>query len=381
MLKTPASELGINIEQIEKLLAEYRGLPLHTYYDANFYEFELRTVFDNAWQYLCPVSSLSKPGDVVTDTIGRTPVIVTHDENGQIHGMINSCRHRGYRVVEKNTSAAKILRCPYHSWCYDLTGKLVRAIGSEEDSSFDSDCFGLLPVKVETWGQAVFVNPSIQAPSLKHYFPHLDDWSQNYAFDTRVDQYTSYLHHEVEFSGNWKLWWDNGTECYHCPSIHGESFNQIYLTSPEEHVFVADDKMLTATFKPKQGKTETLSAGDYRSMHLLPGFQTVQQADFMLLSKMVPTGPESCRFVIDYLAEKDADPERVDRWIDIWQQTYQEDLEVLGVQQKNLRIPGAQPFRYLPDREGPSIHVLRQHWLMMKMGLQDDIQDHTLSTK
>ena len=92
----------------------------------------------------------------------------------------------------------------------------------------------------------------------------------------------------------------------------------------------------------------------------------------MLLSKMVPTGPESCRFVIDYLAENGADPDRVDKWIEIWQETYMEDIEVLGIQQQNMHIPDAQPFRYVSQREGPSIHALRQHWNSMKEYLVDD---------
>ena len=102
MDKIAASTLGLNINEVENLLDQYRGLPLHTYYDPGVYEFEVGAVFDRAWHYLCPLEKLAHPGDVITDTVGRTPVIVTRGQDGQLHGMVNSCRHRGYRVVRTN---------------------------------------------------------------------------------------------------------------------------------------------------------------------------------------------------------------------------------------------------------------------------------------
>ena len=72
------------------------------------------------------------------------------------------------------------------------------------------------------------------------------------------------------------------------------------------------------------------------------------------------------------------DADRVEKWIEIWQETYMEDIEVLGLQQRNMRIPNAQPFRYVSQREGPSIHALRQHWNSMKEYLVDDSSGHNL---
>ena len=372
MEKVRASDLGLDIPEVERMLDKFRGLPLHTYYDPKVYEFELGAIFDRSWQYVCPLEKLTHPGNVVVDQIGRTPVVITRGQDGELHGLVNSCRHRGYRVAREGAERAKLLRCFYHSWSYDLAGKLVRAPGAEEEPDFDPADHCLIPVQVDTWAQAVFVNPDLDAPPLRTAFSRLDEWTDSFGFETDLDRYILHSHHETEIEGNWKLWWDNGTECYHCPTVHGDSFNQVYLTAPGEHSFDTDENMLTATFSPRVEADSRLSAGNYRSMHLMPGFQTVQQSDFMLLSKMTPTGPESCRFIIDYLAEEGADPARVEKWIKIWQETYMEDIGVIGVQQKNMRIPSAQPFRYVSQREGPSIHVLRQHWNTMKAYLVED---------
>ncbi|MEM7291936.1 MAG: SRPBCC family protein, partial [Pseudomonadota bacterium] len=282
------------------------------------------------------------------------------------------CRHRGYRVVEADAKECKVLRCRYHTWTYDLAGNLRRAPGTEDEPNFIRDELGLRRVAVDTWAQAVFVNPNPNAPPLREAFTRLDDWTDSFDFDPDPASYT--LHREVvsDIEANWKLWWDNGTECYHCPSIHGSSFNSVYNTVGEDHRFETDRNMLSATFVTKRRETGELSSGKYRSIHLMPGFQAVQQSDFMLLSKMTPTSPSSCRFTVHYLAEVGADPARVDQWIDIWHATYLEDAEAISIQQQNMNIPDAPPFRYVSEREGPSIHVLRQYWETCKEMLVDD---------
>ena len=47
--------------------------------------------------------------------------------------MVNSSRHRGYRVIQEAAIHTKLLLCSYHSWRYDLTGKLMHAPGTEAE--------------------------------------------------------------------------------------------------------------------------------------------------------------------------------------------------------------------------------------------------------
>ena len=46
------------------------------------------------------------------------------DGDGVLRAFHNVCRHRGARVAWEEQGCASRLRCRYHGWTYDLTGKL-----------------------------------------------------------------------------------------------------------------------------------------------------------------------------------------------------------------------------------------------------------------
>ena len=73
-------------------------------------------------------------------------VLVTCDAAGSLRAFYNVCRHRGSQVVPVDPDgptpaacAAGALRCPYHSWTYDLAGRLLRAPHTEDVDDFDPD--------------------------------------------------------------------------------------------------------------------------------------------------------------------------------------------------------------------------------------------------
>ena len=60
----------------------------------------------------------------------------------------------------------KSLQCRYHGWTYGLDGTLRACPEMEETEDFRKEDFGLMPVRVETWGPFVFVNLDRSAPPL-----------------------------------------------------------------------------------------------------------------------------------------------------------------------------------------------------------------------
>jgi len=44
--------------------------------------------------YVAHASEVPESGDYVLRQIGRQPVIVSRDEDGQVHPLLNRCRHR-----------------------------------------------------------------------------------------------------------------------------------------------------------------------------------------------------------------------------------------------------------------------------------------------
>ena len=367
MLNYSPESLGIDIEAVDRQLTENRSFPIHTYFDPAVYEFELEAIFHRKWQYFGLLEHVANPGDVMVGMVGRIPVVVTRDKQGVLHGFVNICRHRGFRVVEGNKRKCGLLVCRYHKWAYKLNGELAGAPDSNREPDFDAAAMSLVPVSVDTWGPAVFVNPDAGAAPLREHFPNLDPWTEKFEFIMEPGRYT--LHREIvkDQQSNWKLWYDNGTECYHCDSIHGKSFGEAFATKSGEYEFYLDGDMTSYAFPPSSLPVENESDGylrsqTYRSFQTFPGCQIIQHDDLMIISRMVPTGPESCQFISHYLAEKGADPDRVDRWIGIWDETFQEDAEVASTQQTNMRSGKAELFRYIPNREAPTQYINRCIW-------------------
>src|SRR5205807_7988772 len=52
------------------------------------------------------------------------PILVVRDEQGVLRAFYNVCRHRAGRVAPEAAGRATRLRCRYHGWTYDLTGRL-----------------------------------------------------------------------------------------------------------------------------------------------------------------------------------------------------------------------------------------------------------------
>ena len=53
--------------------------------------------------------------------------MVTRDREGELHAMLNVCRHRGTRLVEESgfCKVRKGFHCRYHGWTYDIEGNLL----------------------------------------------------------------------------------------------------------------------------------------------------------------------------------------------------------------------------------------------------------------
>src|SRR5690606_39092640 len=63
--------------------------------DEEIFELEMKHIFEGNWIYLAHESQVPNPGDYFTTYIGRQPVVITRDKQGQLHCLINACAHRG----------------------------------------------------------------------------------------------------------------------------------------------------------------------------------------------------------------------------------------------------------------------------------------------
>jgi hypothetical protein len=96
---------------------DYNGLVLddrisgRVYYDPAIYQEELEKIWHREWVYVAHESEVPQPGDYVTRNIGAQPVIVSSDEDGKVHLLLNRCMHRGNTVCQSDCGNSHAFRC------------------------------------------------------------------------------------------------------------------------------------------------------------------------------------------------------------------------------------------------------------------------------
>ena len=160
----------------------------------------------------------------------------------------------------------------------------------------------------------MFVNPDPKALSLRESHPRLEPLAEERGFNTDPSGYSLRRRIVIDINANWKLWYDNGVECYHCPLIHGKSFGDAFNVDANDYSYLLIDNISSSRTKPSAtSRADGLNSRRYFPIQLFPGCHIVQIDDMMYMAGMVPTGPESCRFTTHYVAEQGADLDRVGR--------------------------------------------------------------------
>src|SRR6204780_1474780 len=166
---------GMTVEQIvasydaSAPLAEASTIPAAWYVDARIAELERQTVFSQTWQFMGRLDQGAKPGQFVAATVAGEPLVAVRGNDGVLRAFYNVCRHHAAAVVTEPCGQASILHCPYHGWNYGLDGSLKGMPEFEGVKNFERKDNGLVPVKVETWEQFVFVNLAPNAAPLAEY--------------------------------------------------------------------------------------------------------------------------------------------------------------------------------------------------------------------
>ncbi len=63
--------------------------------DPDLFELEMKHIFESNWIYLAHESQIPNNNDYFTTFMGRQPVFITRDKQGELHAFINACSHRG----------------------------------------------------------------------------------------------------------------------------------------------------------------------------------------------------------------------------------------------------------------------------------------------
>ena len=252
--------------------AVVRGLPAAAYTSEAIFALENERIFAESWVFTALAHELAQPGDVVPATVAGKPVLLVRDDDGEVRAFHNVCRHRCLKLVEEPGNVGPAIQCPYHSWTYKLDGTLHIApyFGGHDPravpAGFDKAQHGLVPVRVATWHDWIFVNLSGDAPPLEDVVAPLQ--SQFGGLDL------SRMQHVVtvdlgEIAANWKLLMENFIEPYHVPFVHASTTEQP-LT---DHYTLNEPGCLgCAVDVSSTAKRDDTLAADSRYLTIFPNF-------------------------------------------------------------------------------------------------------------
>jgi len=204
------------------------GLPAKFYTNQQFWEKECNTVLSNGWLFIGFVHELKRPGDVMPILIANKPILLIRNNKNKITAFHNVCSHRCLKLVDKKKNVGKILRCPYHSWSYDLEGNLKAAphIGGtnqHKPKGFKFLDHGLKPIRIHIWHDWIFVNVNGKAKKFKDYAKPLINKFKDIDFSKL--RYATTLDFG-KINTNWKFLIENFIEPYHVQFVHKTTTNQ-----------------------------------------------------------------------------------------------------------------------------------------------------------
>ncbi len=194
-----------------------RTMPRERYTSEAILADERERIFARGWNCVGRASRLVKPGDFIVREIAGESIILLRDRAGTLRAFFNVCRHRGTRLCrEESGHVRETIQCSYHAWTYSIDGRLVGAPQMQEVPDFDKADYSLHAAGLAEWEGFLFVNVGENPPPFEAAWrPVLDRFA-------RYDLPSLVAGHRVVYDvhANWKLVFQNYSECLHCPTIH-----------------------------------------------------------------------------------------------------------------------------------------------------------------
>ena len=209
------------------------------YKDTSIFDLEKHTIFYNSWIFIGHESQIPNKGDFFVYKLLDEEIIVLRNKENKVKAFFNVCRHRGSRVCLEEKGNTSRFTCPYHSWTYNLDGKLLAAKSLRE--GIDKSKLGLHPCNIESASGMLLINLSDNPQSLKNLQSDLKEPFEMFGFkDLKVAAHKNY-----PIASNWKLAVENYQECYHCGPAHPEYSLSHSLKIEDEPGFdEAQEKMM-----------------------------------------------------------------------------------------------------------------------------------------
>jgi len=216
--------------------------PVTIYTSEQVYKQEMEHVFLRVPVFVGMSRDLPEPGSFFTRELAGKPLLFTRDETGCVHAFLNSCQHRGVKLVD-GCGKSRRLTCPFHGWVYNPGGELVGMPFAEGFEGLDRTGRGLIEYPAgEAYGllfASLRPGPEID---LESWLAGLGPDLAAFGFGTWEPIAQPHVH---QVRANWKVVYDGFCETYHFLQLHRDTAPHVYANVSAFDPFGRHGRMTT----------------------------------------------------------------------------------------------------------------------------------------
>jgi choline monooxygenase len=375
MTTTKPLHLDVN-EQIECAFT----LASRFYTDPTILEIEKDKIFRRTWQLVGTTmqpcgeangvkKTISDPETYFTTEVAGEPVLIIRDKEGTLRAFSNVCRHRAGPIA-LGSGCKSVMRCQYHGWTYTLDGRLVGTPDVEGVEFFDRSIMGMVPLRLETWGDLIFVNFDKNTESLSTYLGEIPNQARGFQFEgLQLAERRDYL-----IDCNWKVYVDNYLEGYHIPIAHPGLMKEIDYAQYRTDTFRYYSQQFAPIRAMKPGDAERAYAPGTGTLKealyfwIFPNLMLNIYPDNLSTNLIVPLSHDKTLTIFAWFfhdTQSPASKERVAKAVAFSDEVQQEDILLCTNVQKGLKSSTYDRGRYSVKRENGvhHFHMLLREFL------------------
>jgi phenylpropionate dioxygenase-like ring-hydroxylating dioxygenase large terminal subunit len=341
------------------------------YTDPAVLELEKQKIFLRTWQFAGTMNeacgevngrrrTISDPETYFTAEVAGEPIVVVRDKEGTLRAFSNVCRHRAGPIA-LGSGCKNVLRCQYHGWAYTLDGRLIGTPDVDGVEFFDRSTMGLVPLRLETWKNLIFVNFDASAEPLSTFLGKIPDQARGFSFKGLQ----SAERRDYVIACNWKVYVDNYLEGYHIPIVHPGLMREIDYAQYRTDTFRYHSQQFAPirARKPAEAGERCYIPGEDPTEALyfwiFPNLMLNIYPDNVSTNVIVPLSTEKTLTIFEWFfhdAETHETQARVRKAVSFSDEVQQEDIVLCENVQKGLRSSTYDRGRYSVKRENGVHH-------------------------
>jgi choline monooxygenase len=342
------------------------------YVDPSILEIEKSKIFRRTWQLVGTLHqtcgevngvkrTIAEPETFFTTDLAGEPIVVVRDKQGTLRAFSNVCRHRAGPIAQ-GSGCKNVLRCGYHGWTYTRDGRLIGTPDVEGVEFFDRSTMGMVPLRLETWEQFIFVNFDLNAAPLEKFLGEIPRQARGFQFEgLQLAERRDYV-----IDCNWKVYVDNYLEGYHIPIAHPGLMREIDYSQYRTETF----RYYSQQFAPIRAmKEEDQAARAYAPgagsrnealyFWVFPNLMLNIYPDNISTNLIVPISHEKTLTIFEWLFHDVSSPEiheRIQKAVAFSDEVQREDILLCENVQRGLRSSTYDRGRYSVKRENGVHH-------------------------